>query len=834
MERQQGEIKPPKPVPPAVLEEGIPAELKGLDQWVLWDYVLKGNDWTKPPYRAKNNEPSTWDKYAAVISRYKGNGGFAGVGFVFSPDDPYCGIDLDECIDPQTDRPSDQAAAIISRLASYCEKSPSGRGVKLIVRARKPDGRCKFAFNAPGLKQVEVYDRLRYFTITGRRLEGTPAGVEDRQGVLDRLFACGFRADDGEEPPETTAALDELERQLKSGTFHGVATDEMSAERRAVLYLEKCPGAISGRGGHNTTFRIARVVVWELDLGAERGFQLLWTHYNPTCDPPWSERELRHKCEDADASNGYRKPRGCLLNADRGGRGKASEPEGRGVGKTPPAGPPPTAEQLDEVQVNAEPDDPHDLASHFLGLTDLWGRPRPDAGVPLLRRWQEEWVEWRNGAYRVVIEKDVRARVNRSIKEQFDCLYRVAWLNATPKERKKLLVLPVRSKLETDVLHAMAGLTLLPDTVEPPAWINREPPFPADEMLVTRNCLLRLPTFVNGNPADAVLPPTPDFFSFNALDFEFDWNPPEPAGWLDFLRRLWPDDPQSVTALQEWFGYCLTPDTSQHKILLLVGPTRSGKGVIMTILRSLVGKTNTAGPTLASLGTQFGLWPLMGKTLAVIGDARLSGKTDRSPITERLLTISGEDAITIDRKNMRPVTMRLPLRFAIVSNELPSLPDASGALAKRFFVLQTKQSWYGKENRRLTGQLLGELPGILLWAVKGWQDLRERGHFVQPNSTLDLVSDMEDSGSTVRVFARECCRTNPDASVGRQDLYRVWKCWCEERGYHPGTDSSFGRNLHAAFPSIQSGRPRTGGSRGRHYLGIALGADEADAGDVSN
>jgi hypothetical protein len=81
---------------------------------------------------------------------------------------------------------------------------------------------------------------------------------------------------------------------------------------RAIAYLKKCPPAVSGQGGHNQTFEVARAIVYGFGLGAQAGFNILWEHFNPRCAPPWSEAELRHKCEDAD-SQPFDKPRGYLL-----------------------------------------------------------------------------------------------------------------------------------------------------------------------------------------------------------------------------------------------------------------------------------------------------------------------------------------------------------------------------------------------------------------------------------------------------------------------------------------------------------------------------------------
>jgi hypothetical protein len=81
---------------------------------------------------------------------------------------------------------------------------------------------------------------------------------------------------------------------------------------RAIAYLEKCPPAVSGQGGHNQTFEVARAIVYGFDLGPDIGFDVLRQYYNPTCRPPWSEKELRHKCQDADTKP-FDKPRGYLL-----------------------------------------------------------------------------------------------------------------------------------------------------------------------------------------------------------------------------------------------------------------------------------------------------------------------------------------------------------------------------------------------------------------------------------------------------------------------------------------------------------------------------------------
>lgn len=464
---------------------------------------------------------------------------------------------------------------------------------------------------------------------------------------------------------------------------------------------------------------------------------------------------------------------------------------------------------------NEASDDPHRLARLFIGE-----RCQHADGLTL-RFWREEWHRWDGSAFRILPENELRAELTASAKAEMDRINLIAQKLAG-KDDKPPTVRKVTGRLTADIAHALASLTMLPSRVEVPAWLAVDGPFPASEMLACRNGLIHLPSLVAGN--NHFVQPTPRFFSPNCLDFDFDTHAPMPAGWLDFLAKLWPDDPQSVGTLQEWFGYLLTPDTRQQKILLFVGPKRSGKGTIARVIRGLVGADNVTCPTLAGLGTNFGLWPLLGKTVAMIQDARLSGRTDAAAVTERLLSISGEDAQTVDRKNLSAVTAKLYARFMVFTNELPKLSDSSGALAGRMILLRLTESWFGKEDTGLTDRLLSELPSILHWAIAGWQRLRERGYFVQPAAGKVLVSELTDLSSPVGAFVRERCRVEPGCQIERSVLFDAWKHWCDAQGReHPGDAATFGRNLRAVVPALGDAQPRTDtGERVRIYEGICL------------
>ncbi len=368
-----------------------------------------------------------------------------------------------------------------------------------------------------------------------------------------------------------------------------------------------------------------------------------------------------------------------------------------------------------------------------------------------------------------------------------------------------------------NVLDALRAVANVPNTINPPAWLEHTPDLPPDEILACANGLLHLPT-------RQLLPPSPIFFSHNAVDFAYDPHAPAPEGWGRFLDDLWPHDLQAKETLQDLFGYFLTSDTRQQKIALIVGPKRSGKGTMARVLTKVLGQANVCAPTLASLGQNFGLAPLISKQLAVMSDARLGGRTDQHAIAERLLSISGEDALTIDRKYRDPWTGKLSCRFLILTNELPRIADASGALASRFIVLTLNKSFYDREDHGLYDRLVQDLPGILNWGIEGWQRLQERGYFVQPASSAELMEDLEDLSSPTGAFIRRRCVVESSAEVACNVLYTDWKDWCDSEGRtHPGTAQTFGRDLRAVIPGLRTKNRRQGdGSRCRCYIGVGL------------
>jgi putative DNA primase/helicase len=422
-----------------------------------------------------------------------------------------------------------------------------------------------------------------------------------------------------------------------------------------------------------------------------------------------------------------------------------------------------------------------------------------DDGIVFLHHYRGSFYRWTGTHYLEIDKEEIRS-----------ALYE--FLNDAQAIRKHEVVpfKPNASKVNS-ILDALQAGTLQSRDKSVPFWIPPVDYATAKGLLACRNGLLDRRT-------RELRPHSPYFFNVNCLPYDFDPNAPPPKQWLAFLEQLWPEDEQARSTLQEIFGLMLSEETRHQKIFMIAGPKRSGKGTIARILTKMLGKDNVTNPTLAGLSSHFGLSHLIDKLAAIISDARLGPQTNAHIVAERLLSISGEDALTIDRKYRDPWTGQLSARFLILTNELPRIADASGALASRFVVLTLIKTFYGREDLELTDKLLGELPGILNWSLEGWDRLRERGHFIIPESSLAAIRTLEDLASPISAFLRDWCVDGPDERADVKVLYDAWYYWCEQHGHKPGSDHVFGRNLHAALPHI---RPR-GRSPERFYQGVGL------------
>jgi hypothetical protein len=173
-------------------------------------------------------------------------------------------------------------------------------------------------------------------------------------------------------------------------------------------------------------------------------------------------------------------------------------------------------------------------------------------------------------------------------------------------------------------------------------------------------------------------------------------------------------------------------------------------------------------------------------------------------------SISGEDAVDLNRKGMPPLTsIKLPTRLMLLANEIPAFHDPSGALKRRLIVLRTEQSFFGNEDIHLTSKLLKELPGILNWSIEGLKRLWSRGHFSNSASLVKFVDPDASFGSSEG--NEECC-----LSESSRHLVSLLKR-CVRRDPHRASrlPASYHIDCSSAADKLTKGSSRGNGSVGK-------------------
>lgn len=224
-----------------VMIENIPEQLKALNQWLLWRYeVINGKD-TKVPYqpnghKAQTTNPEHFNSFEAIVNAYQ-TGDYSGIGFVFTHNDDFTGIDLDDCRNAETGKIEGWALELIETAGSYTEISPSGTGVKIFVCGAAPGATGRKAGYKTG--SVEMYSFGRYFTLTGWHLENTPKDVADNQPAIIKIYGLAYGI--------SSAENEQLPGDVKQ--FAGSRNiSEISASQRRIFedYLSRVANAPTG------------------------------------------------------------------------------------------------------------------------------------------------------------------------------------------------------------------------------------------------------------------------------------------------------------------------------------------------------------------------------------------------------------------------------------------------------------------------------------------------------------------------------------------------------------------------------------------------------------
>lgn len=294
-------------------------------------------------------------------------------------------------------------------------------------------------------------------------------------------------------------------------------------------------------------------------------------------------------------------------------------------------------------------------------------------------------------------------------------------------------------------------------------------------ILVCRNGALEIPT-------RALLPHDPMHHVTESLPYDFDPNADAPT-WHYVLEST---IPEAADFVQEFAGYCLTPDTSLETGLWFLGVPGGGRSTIIGGFEATLG--NRAGLLgLAAIErSQFALTNLPGKTL-VTATEQPNLYIRSAHILNAI--ISGEPII-VERKYEHPYQITPHAKILWAMNDLPRISEANSGLFRRVKIVHFPPRDEAQQDPTIKDRVRQEAAGILNWALIGLDRLRQRGRFDVPQCVQAATADFRESNDIPAMFVGEMCLTGPDYRTQGSVLYDAYKRWCADTGHKPQSSTS--------------------------------------------
>lgn len=460
-----------------------------------------------------------------------------------------------------------------------------------------------------------------------------------------------------------------------------------------------------------------------------------------------------------------------------------------------------SAEELwDRVHRNRwpSPKTPQKVAQQVIARTERSSRP--------LAHWRGEWLRWTGRCWEPTTEDQIRQTLYRLLeKANYEhvaakgVVMEAAWN-------------PDKAKI-TNVIDALKAEALWPNEVAEGTWRDG------------RRC--PVVPFANGLlqvDSAQLVNHTPDYFNTDYVRCDYD--PDAKAHALNkFLCDLTGNDPEATETLMEFVGTRLVGDDRYQKMLVVVGPSGSGKGTFDRLLSKLLGRRHAGVRMDDYKNNGFPIEPLLGKTLVTFSDQRAHLNMKR--FTDLLLQVVGGDAVSVRRPyEKQSVSVRLPLTFMILSNEVPVLPDNAGALVRRVIAIRTPNTFAGREDYDLDAKLADELPAFVNMGLAAYARLVERGKFVQPESGLEILGLLRENASYLANFVEDCCDVGPEFYEAKAAIHQRWQMWCRTNGHAPTAANKFATDLYSLYlprgQRITQTKPKIDGDRVPCFQGIRL------------
>lgn len=764
--------------------DAIPSELKAETRWILWQARSKPNSdkldkvpIDKQGYKVNANDSTHWLSLEQAQSLYE-QGKTSGVGFVLG--DSYAGIDIDDCID-KSGNITPEAQDIITRLNSYTEISPSGRGVKIFLKGKKLGSKCR-------KDNVEIYDHGRFFTMTGHHVDRTPNAVLPRQAELDTLYRSVF----GDTPKPKANKNDNHTGRitLDDAKLLQKAESAKNGEKFRRLWSSDANDYPKKDGTPDLSAA-------DLALCNELAF---WTGRD-------RERMNRLFCQ----SGLYREKWNEIHNENGQTYGEMT------IDKA-----------IADCEITYDPNYRSNGNESHKDAEAKTNKPTPE--IEFTEGWLSRlfvqqhrqnlrycpawkgWLIWDGKRWKLTDTENALRLANETIRS----LYSEAAEMEDSIDRKERAKFATKSdnqrRCKAIVEMASWELTITPDQFDCDPYLLNTPSGTVD---------LRTGELREHRRKD---------FITKITIAEYD--PDAKLPLLDqFLERILPD-PELRAFVQRALGYSALGHAKEEKLFFPFGPTATGKSTLLRAVQEALGdyaatadfETLLAQATDRNGRPKTELARLHGKRFVVSVEVDHGVK-----LAEGLVKwITGQDTVVARFLYGKEFEFLPSFSLWIAANHRPRVSDEDDAVWRRILQMPfDKQIPEGERDPAVKETLCDSSnagAAVLAWVIKGSLEYQKRGLGV-PDAVKKTTAEYRQEMNPLGDFITECCVTIDGAITTSEMVWNAYEQWANDNGIkYPLKRKAFGQRLEAM--GFRSSRETVNRKQQRVFLGVGLLSEE--------
>ena len=748
--------------------------LKNTKQW-----ICHLNKVPKSPLYNGNASPtdsSTWGTYEQAVNACK-QYNYSGIGFVFTAESEYCGIDIDHCIDANGEI-NKNALDIVDTMDSYAEISPSGTGVHIIYKGKVHDDWKKKKTNALGEGvHLEMYQKDRYFTVTENRFN--TSDVNEREKYAELIYKAYMQA--AEKPKSEEKSSDKKSKHLTL-TDKDIIDKAMNSSS-GMKFSRLFNGDTSDYDNDDSRADMAfcsMLAFWcqkDIDM-MDRIFR-----QSGLMRDKWDEKHGRDTYGNITLQKAID---GCTNTYS------------------------PTAPKADDFSVNIE----NFRQKRNYSLDDTGNAERmSDMFNEVIRynytdrKWmlyeKNKWVYDQLGVIYDLVDKSLEAmkaekdwyiQQDKENNDENQTLFK-AWEKYYKKSRNH----NIKTALEKEVQHYV------------PIMQN---------LLDRHKMLLNTPTGVIDLNDFSVRKATPKDYFTKSVNANFDKSAKCPL-WDKFLETIFSGDKDLIRYVQKAVGYSLTGSTAEQCAFFLYGTGRNGKSTFIDILRELFGDyARNIQPETIMIKNNNGI----NSDIARLKGARLVTTVEPNEglkLNEGLLKqLTGGDIITARKLYAEEFEFKAEFKLWMATNHKPIIRGTDLGIWRRVHMIPfTVVIPENEVDKQLTEKLMQELDGIFTWALRGLS-MYNRDGLKMPSAVQQAVEEYKKEMDVVSRFLDECTEKAFAKSVKASDLYQVYTNWCSQYGEYQMSNTKFGKEIMQKYERVRR-------NDGMYYVGMELNGEFA-------